>query len=327
MTLHIKAEIQTFPILGHFAISRETRTQQIVIHLTLQEDRITAQGECVPYKRYHETPEGVLASIQALIPALQAGMTRQQLQDALPAGAARNAIDCALWDFEAKKRGITVAELAGLTTPHALTTAYTLSLGAADEMAQAAQKAAERPLLKVKLGGDGDPERILAVRRAAPKARLVVDANEAWTPQLYPACIKACQDAGVEMIEQPFPADQDDILADLPRPIAICADESLHESKDLAALRNRYDAINIKLDKAGGLTHALDLLKTARALDFKIMVGCMLATSLAMAPAILLAQTADVVDLDGPLLLERDREPILRYEGSVVHPALTSLWG
>jgi L-alanine-DL-glutamate epimerase-like enolase superfamily enzyme len=249
------------------------------------------------------------------------------LQEAMPPGAARNALDCAFWDLEAKRTGQTAHSLAGLPPPRAMVTAYTISLGTPDVMAGAAATSAGRPLLKIKLGGEGDPARIRAVRAAAPRAELIVDANEAWTPETLAANLDACARAGVTLVEQPLPAALDAALAGIVRPIPVCADESLHDRASLAGLAGKYDAINIKLDKAGGLTEALALADEAQARGFAIMVGCMVATSLSMAPALLVAQRARVVDLDGALLLARDRDPGLRYDGSVVHPADPALWG
>jgi L-alanine-DL-glutamate epimerase-like enolase superfamily enzyme len=245
----------------------------------------------------------------------------------MPAGAARNALDCALWDLEAKRSAMPAAKLAGIARPHPLTTAYTISLDSAEAMAaKAAAAAGTMPLLKLKLGGNGDDARLRQIRAACPAARLIADANEAWTPELYPALMAAAAETGVELIEQPLPAGADAALVG-PRPVPVCADESLHDRAGLAALAGRYDAVNIKLDKAGGLTEALALAAQARAHGFRIMVGCMVSTSLAMAPAVLLAQGADWVDLDGPLLLARDREPALRYDGALLHPTDPRLWG
>ena len=246
----------------------------------------------------------------------------------MPAGAARNALDCALWDYEAKRSGISAAALAGLQRLDALTTAYTISLDTPGNMAAKAAHAAQTmPLLKIKLGGEGDADRMRQIRAACPQARLIADANEAWTPAMLPELMATAAEAGFELIEQPLPAGQDAALAQIRREVPVCADESLHTRSDLDRLRGRYDAVNIKLDKAGGLTEALALAEAARASGFKIMVGCMVATSLAIAPAVLLAQGADWVDLDGPLLLARDREPSLRYEGGLLHPAPSQLWG
>jgi L-alanine-DL-glutamate epimerase-like enolase superfamily enzyme len=245
----------------------------------------------------------------------------------MPAGAARNALDCAFWDLEAKRAGKPAYALAGLPAPHALTTAYTISLGTPESMAEAARAASSRKLLKVKLGGAGDPARIAAVRQAAPTSELIVDANEGWSAENLAANLAACAEAGVTLVEQPLPATADAVLASIKRPIAVCADESVHDRAGLAALVGRYDAVNIKLDKTGGLTEALKLADEARRLGFDIMVGCMIATSLAMAPAVLLAQRARIVDLDGPLLLAKDRPDGLRYEGSLIHPPTSALWG
>ena len=245
----------------------------------------------------------------------------------MPAGAARNALDCALLDLEAKTRGQRVWTLLGRPAPRPCTTAFTISLGTPEAMAAATAKAAHRPLLKIKLGGDGDGARIAAVRKAAPESELIVDANEAWTPDNLEHNLAACADAGVTLVEQPLPAGQDEALARIKRPIAVCADESVHDRASLEGLRARYDAVNIKLDKTGGLTEALAMADAAHALGFEIMIGCMVATSLAMAPAMLLAPQARFVDLDGPLLLARDRDDGLRYDGSLVYPPEAALVG
>jgi L-alanine-DL-glutamate epimerase-like enolase superfamily enzyme len=283
----------------------------------------TGRGECVPYPRYNETIEGVLAEITAA----EALGDRQELRRVMKAGAARNAIDCALWDLEAKRAGKPAWALAGLAAPKPVVTCYTLSLGTPESMADAARAAGDMPLLKIKLGGDGDVERVRAVRAAAPSASIVVDANEAWSPANFDTNMRACGEADVALIEQPLPAGADDFLRDIERTVPICADESVHVTADLEALSGKYDGVNIKLDKAGGLTEALDLLREARRRDFRIMVGCMLATSLAMAPAMLIAQQADIVDLDGPLLLAKDRVPGLAYSGALVSPPEPALWG
>jgi L-alanine-DL-glutamate epimerase-like enolase superfamily enzyme len=245
----------------------------------------------------------------------------------MPPGAARNALDCAFWDLEAKRSGRPVHELAGIATPAALTTAFTISLAAPADMAKAAANAASRALLKIKLGADGDPDRIAAVRNAAPKATLIVDANEGWTEGNLGSNLAACAQAGVALIEQPLPAGKDEALARIERTIPVCADESMHDRASLPALAGKYEAVNIKLDKTGGLTEALATAAEAERKKFTIMVGCMVATSLAMAPAVLLAQTARFVDLDGPLLLSKDRPGGLRYQGSLVYPPAAALWG
>jgi L-alanine-DL-glutamate epimerase-like enolase superfamily enzyme len=258
---------------------------------------------------------------------LRRGLDRQALQAAMPAGAARNALDCALLDLEAKSHGARAWDLLGRPAPRACTTAYTISLGTPQAMAAATARAAHRPLLKIKLGGDGDGMRIAAVRRAAPESELIVDANEAWTAQNLEQNLAVCAEFGVTLVEQPLPAGKDEALARVRRPLAVCADESAHDRASLPGLRERYDAVNIKLDKSGGLTEALAMADAAHALGFEIMIGCMVATSLSMAPAMLLAQQARFVDLDGPLLLARDREGGLRYDGSLVYPPEAALWG
>ncbi|TPQ48726.1 dipeptide epimerase [Prosthecomicrobium hirschii] len=325
---HLSVAVERFPIAGSFTISRGSRTEAVVVTATLTLDGATGRGECVPYARYGETVEGVVAAIEAVGPAIAAGrIGHADLAGAMPAGAARNAVDCAFWDLAAKRSGVPAFRVAGLDALKPLVTAYTLSLGTPDSMAEAARAAAHRPLLKVKLGGDGDPERIRAVRAGAPDAMLIVDANEGWTPENLADNLAAAEAAGVRLIEQPLPAGRDGALAGIARRVPVCADESLHGSGDLAALRDRYDAVNIKLDKAGGLTTALEIVAAAERAGLAVMVGCMVGTSLAMAPAILAAQRADFVDLDGPLLLARDRAPGLRYDGSTVYPPEPALWG
>ena len=325
--LILDAQIERWPIEGGFAISRGAKTEAVVIVARVSRGTHVGRGECVPYARYGETVEATLAAIFAMQSSLVPGFDREALNRAMPSGAARNALDCALWDLEAKERGQRIWDLLGGPAPKPLTTAFTISLGTPQSMAEATAKAAHRPLLKVKLGGDGDIARIEAVRKAAPASELIVDANEAWTDANLAQHLAACADVGVTMIEQPLPADNDSALARIKRPVMVCADESVHDRASLAGLRERYDAINIKLDKTGGLTEALAMTNDARSLGFEIMVGCMVATSLAMAPAMMIAQHARVVDLDGPLLLAKDREHGLRYDGSTVFPPDASLWG
>jgi L-Ala-D/L-Glu epimerase len=327
MPLALTVRTERWPTAGAFTIARGSRTEAVVVVAELYDGRHVGRGECVPYRRYGETVPSVVAAIEGKREALARGLDRAALQGALPAGAARNALDCALWDLEAKRTGRPVDVLAGLPPPRPLTTALTISLGAPDAMAEAAAKVSTRALLKVKLGGDGDPERIAAVRRAAPRAELIVDANESWSTKNLAENLAACAAAGVTLVEQPLPQAADDALADIAHPIAICADESAHDRTSLARLSGRYEAINIKLDKAGGLTEALLLAAEAERRGFALMVGCMVATSLSMAPAVLVAQRARVVDLDGPLILARDRPHGLRYEQSLVHPATRELWG
>ena len=318
---------QSFPIAGRFVIARGAKTHADVVVVTLDEGDFRGRGECVPYARYGESVASVIASIETCRAALEEGLDRFGLQALLPAGAARNAVDCALWDLDAKRSGVPAYRVAGLARLMPATTAFTLSVGTPDEMAGAARAAAHRPLLKVKLAGDGDRERLRAVRAGAPDAELIVDANEAWRPRDLADNLAACAEVGVRLVEQPLPADDDGALADVPHAVPVCADESVHDRAGLAALRTRYDAINVKLDKTGGLTEALALVEAAQGLGFDIMVGCMVATSLAMAPACLLAPFAKFVDLDGPLLLAEDREDGLRYEGSIVMPPDATLWG
>jgi len=323
----LDVRIERFPIAGAFTISRGAKTEAITVVAELTQAGHTGRGECVPYPRYGETPEKTLKALQAMHEQLARGLDRQALQAAMPPGAARNALDCAFIDLEAKRAGRRAWEVLGRPAPTACTTAYTISLGSPDKMASASAKAAHRPLLKVKLGGEDDGERIAAVRNAAPNAELIVDANEAWLPANLEQNLAACAEAGVTLVEQPLPSDWDDMLGRIRRPVKVCADESVHDRKSLDALRGRYDAVNIKLDKTGGLTEALAMADAAKALGFEIMVGSMVGTSLAMAPAMLLTADARFVDLDGPLLLARDRDHGLHYDGSLVHPPDASLWG
>jgi L-alanine-DL-glutamate epimerase-like enolase superfamily enzyme len=325
--MKLSARIERWPLAGAFTISRGSKTEAVVVVAELNDGVHRGRGEAVPYARYGEVPDRVLQTIEALRPAVERGLDRADLQTMLPAGAARNAVDCAFWDFAAKRSDRRAYELAGLGSPKPVSTAYTISLSTATEMAAAAERAAWRPLLKVKLGGDDDAKRIAAVRRAAPRAELIVDANEGWTPDNLTANLAACADAGVTLIEQPLPQGADEMLEGYERPMPICADESVHDCSSLPSLAGKYDAVNIKLDKSGGLTQALALAAEAERRDLLIMVGCMVATSLAMAPAMLLALRARFVDLDGPLLLARDRAEGLRYEGSLIYPPQAALWG
>jgi L-Ala-D/L-Glu epimerase / N-acetyl-D-glutamate racemase len=326
-SISLFVRVEHWPIAGSFAISRGAKTEAAVVIAELFDGRCRGRGECVPYARYGETVAGVSDAIAAIGADIARGLDRAALQQAMPQGAARNALDCAFWDLAAKRAGAPVHALAGLPAPKPLTTAYTISLAAPEAMAAAAAKAADRALLKVKLGGADDPARIMAVRHAAPRAELIVDANEGWTDDNLAQNLAACAAAGVTLIEQPLPVDRDAQLAGIRRTIPICADESVHGRASLAPLTGKYDAVNIKLDKTGGLTEALAMAADAERLGFDLMVGCMVATSLAMAPAMLLAQRARVVDLDGPLLLARDRPDGLRYQGSLVHPPTPALWG
>ncbi len=318
------ATAEQFALREVFTISRGSRTHAQVVHVVVTRDGITGQGECVPYPRYGESVESVIAQIQGL----PAGLDRQALQSALPPGAARNAVDCALWDWESKASGTPVWQLAGLDAPAPVLTAFTLSLGAPDAMRDQAARHAQHPLLKVKLGGGAeDVARIESVRAGAPHARIIVDANEGWTVAEYQRLAPVFQDLGVEMVEQPFPAGDDTALAGMDRPLPVCADEACHDRASLPGLAGKYDMVNIKLDKTGGLTEALALRDAARDAGFRVMVGCMVGTSLAMAPALLVAQGAEVVDLDGPLLLAEDRMPAMAFREDGLHPAEPALWG
>ena len=325
--LMLTLAVERWPILGSFAISRGAKTEAAVVVAELSDGSARGRGECVPYARYGETIEGVTAALEAMRPQIQQGLDRASLQSEMPAGAARNALDCAFWDLAAKRAERPAYELVGLPAPGPVTTAYTISLAEPAVMAQAAERAAHRALLKIKLGADGDPARIRAVRAAAPKATLIVDANEGWNDGNLTANLDACAQAGVALVEQPLPDGRDDILGRMKRPLPVCADESVHDRASLPALAGKYDAINIKLDKTGGLTEALAMLVDAERQNFTIMIGCMVATSLAMAPAMLLAQRARFVDLDGPLLLGTDRPDGLRYVDSLVYPPSPALWG
>jgi L-Ala-D/L-Glu epimerase len=325
--LTLSVRIERWPIAGSFTISRGAKAEAVTVVAEIGQDGLLGRGECVPYPRYSETPDGALAALEATQGAISRGLDRMALQSAMPPCAARNALDCALLDLEAKRSGKRVWDLLGCTPPNASITAYTISLGSPEKMAAATAKAAHRPLLKIKLGGDGDAERLAAVRAAAPDAELIVDANEAWMPGNLERNLATCAAAGVTLVEQPLPAGLDDMLGRIRRPVPVCADESVHDRKSLEVLRGRYDAVNIKLDKTGGLTEALAMADAAQALGFEIMVGCMVATSLSIAPAMLLTPQARFIDLDGPLLLARDRDHGLRYEGSLVYPPEAELWG
>ncbi|MET0483594.1 MAG: N-acetyl-D-Glu racemase DgcA [Aestuariivirgaceae bacterium] len=324
---HLVIARETWPLAAVFTIARGSRTVAEVVTVMLEQDGIVGRGECVPYPRYGESVDGVVAELEAARAAIEANVDRAAVPDILKASAARNALDCASWELEAKRARKPAWQLAGLAEPQPLVTAYTLSLADPAAMGEAAAAAANRPLLKLKLGGPQDRERLAAVRRNATASRLIVDANEGWSDDGLPAMFEACAEHGVELIEQPLPAGRDAALATVRRPVPVCADESVHVASDMTALADRYDAINIKLDKTGGLTGALALANAAAARDMRVMVGCMLATSLAMAPAFLIAQRADYVDLDGPLLLQRDRIPGIRYDGSIMNPPPPELWG
>ncbi|EEW24792.1 N-acetyl-D-Glu racemase DgcA [Rhodobacter ferrooxidans] len=313
----------SFRLTEVFTISRGSKTHAHVLTVRVSRGGITGWAECVPYARYGES----LASVTAQIASLPPGISRGDLQTALPPGAARNAVDCALWDHAAKAAGQRVWLLAGLPSPRPVLTAFTLSLDTPEAMRAAAARHAHRPILKIKLGTEADMPRLEAVRAGAPRSTIIIDANEGWSAEVYSALAPHLLRLGVAMVEQPLPAGADDLLAEIARPVPVCADESCHDRASLPGLRGKYDMVNIKLDKTGGLTEALALKAQAQAEGYGVMIGCMVGSSLAMAPATLLAQSAAYVDLDGPLLLAEDRDNPLRYDDAGVHPPTPALWG
>ncbi|WP_102109981.1 N-acetyl-D-Glu racemase DgcA [Oceaniglobus roseus] len=313
----------TFRLAEVFTISRGSRTEAKVLTVRAMEDGVTGLGECVPYARYGESLDSVTGQIEGL----PGDVTRDALQDLLPPGAARNAVDCALWDLECKRTGRRIWSLLGLPEPKPAITAFTLSLDSPENMRRAAERNAFRPLLKIKLGTPDDMPRLEAVRAGAPDAAIIVDANEGWDADVYADLAPHLIRLGVKLVEQPLPAGEDDMLAQIERPLPVCADESCHDTATLEALRGKYDLVNIKLDKTGGLTEALRLRDAARAQGYGIMVGCMVGSSLAMAPATLLAQGVAFVDLDGPLLLAEDRDAPLAFDSAGIHPPAAALWG
>ena len=322
----IEAREEVWPIKNVFRISRGSRTEAQVVVVTVTDGQHTGRGEAVPIRRYNQSVASILAQIERIKSGKD--LDRHQLQKLLPAGAARNALDCALWDLEAKKSGKRVWELANLEIKSEVETSFTISLDTPDKMATAAKANTTAPILKLKLGGDDvDLARVQAVREAAPTARLLIDANESWSPAHYQKFVPSLKKFGAELIEQPFSADADEVLETLDRPIPVCADESCHTSADLPRLTNRYEMVNVKLDKTGGLTEALRLTERARERGFKLLIGCMVGTSLSMAPARILTSTADYVDLDGPLLLASDRDHALAYQHGKIGIPSRELWG
>ena len=321
--MQIDVTRDVFRLAQVFTISRGSRTEAKVLTVRITQGGVTGWGECVPYARYDETLESVTAQIEGL----PAEFTRDALYDLLPAGAARNAVDCALWDLEAKRAGRRVWDLAGLPVPGPEITAYTLSLDTPEAMQAQAEIHAHRPMLKIKLGTPDDMPRLEAVRRGAPEAKIIVDANEGWSAEVYADLAPHLVRLGVALVEQPLPAGDDAALIGMARPVPVCADESCHDRGSLPGLKGKYDVVNIKLDKTGGLTEALALREAALAEGYGIMVGCMVGSSLAMAPAVLVAQGAMVTDLDGPLLLAEDREDALIFDAAGVHPPRPELWG
>ena len=322
--MRLSAVPERFRLAETFTISRGSRDLAEVLTVTVEADGVVGRGECVPYARYGETMESVRDQVMSLAAGIAADA---DLATLLPPGAARNAVDCALWDWRAKVAGRRHWELAGLAAPGPVTTAFTLSLDAPDTMRASAAKHAQRPLLKIKLGGEEDMARLEAVRAGAPGTPIIVDANEGWSADLYSELAPHMVRLGVRLVEQPLPAGDDDLLTEIERPLPVCADESCHDRASLPGLKGKYDVVNIKLDKTGGLTEALALRDEAQAAGYGIMVGCMVGTSLAMAPAILVAQGAAVVDLDGPLLLAEDRDHALTYNAEGLHPPVAELWG
>ncbi|KPB00926.1 N-acetyl-D-Glu racemase DgcA [Ahrensia marina] len=323
--LKINIEKQSYPIRGEFRISRGAKTEAEVILCQIEQGETIGRGECVPYNRYNEDMDSVFAQIEA-IKSGEIDEIEEQVTHLKP-GAARNALDCAIWDWKAKSTGKPVADQICRMAPRPVETAFTLSLDTPGRMADAARAASHRTVIKIKLGGDNDIACMHAVTANAPNSRIIIDANEAWTSDIFAQMMREASRLKIALIEQPLPAGDDDILLDIPHPVPICADESIHTSEELGNLRGKYDFVNIKLDKTGGLSEALKLRDQARELGFGIMVGCMVGSSLAMAPAVLLAQDAEFVDLDGPLLLAKDRSPALNYFGSTVSPPTPSLWG
>ncbi|WP_417587688.1 N-acetyl-D-Glu racemase DgcA [Pararhodobacter oceanensis] len=319
----ISVTAESFRLAEVFTISRGSRSEAKVLTVRIMRGGVSGWGECVPYARYGETLESVAAQIEGL----PEGIARAELQAALPAGAGRNAIDCALWDLEAKATGRRVWELAGLQAPRPEVTCFTLSLDTPEKMRAAAARHAQRPILKIKLGTPDDMARLEAVRAGAPKSTIVVDANEGWSAETYTELAPHLLRLGVAMVEQPLPVGEDGMLAEIARPLPVCADESCHDRASLPSLAGKYDMANIKLDKTGGLTEALALKDAALAAGFEVMVGCMVGTSLAMAPAVLVAQGVAVTDLDGPLLLAEDRAHALQFDAAGVHPPSRDLWG
>ena len=327
MALSLTAEETVFPLAEVFTISRGSRTEARVVTVELSDGTHTGRGESVPYARYDETVAGVIETINGLSAELANGLNRQDLQSALPGGAARNALDCAFWDMEAKRAGKRAWQLAGLSEPGPQITAYTLSLADPDVMRAKAQQNAHRPLLKIKLGGENDMARLEAVREGAPDTDIIIDANEGWDVATYRELAPVLLRLGVKMVEQPLPAGDDEALRGIERVLPVCADEACHDTASLPNLAGKYDMINIKLDKTGGLTEALALRDAGLAAGFQIMVGCMVGSSLAMAPATLVAQGAAYTDLDGPLLLAEDRNTPLHFDNQGVHPPVAELWG
>ena len=322
MNIAIKRE--TFELKKIFTISRGSKVNAEVITISISKNGFIGYGECIPYKRYNETIDSVINQIETV----KKIDNRDEINTFLPAGAARNAIDCAMWDLEAKILNSSVFEISNLPKPKPVTSAFTLSLSSPSEMAKEARINASKSILKIKLGGGiKDIERIEAIKKSAPHSKIIVDANESWSVDDFLKIEPIFYKLGVKMIEQPFQSKEDDHLINIKKNIPICADESCHTSSDLANCINKYDIVNIKLDKTGGLTEAIKLKKQALKLKFEVMIGCMVGTSLSIAPALLLTDDAKWIDLDGPLLLKNDREYPLVYKNDNIFPASKKLWG
>jgi L-alanine-DL-glutamate epimerase-like enolase superfamily enzyme len=323
----LSARAERWTLATAFVISRGAKLEAEVVVAEIVQGAHRGRGEAVAYARYGETTIDVLDQIEGVRSSIEAGADRARLHELLAAGAARNALDCALWDLEAKRAGVRAWTLAGRARLDPVKTCFTISLGAPAAMAEAALANSRRPMLKLKIGGPGDLDAVAAVRAAAPLARLIVDANEALSFDDLRRLAPEFARLDVKLLEQPLAAGEDAVLEGYASPVPLCADESLHTRAELAACAKRYAVANIKLDKTGGLTEALALAAEARAMGLRVMIGCMVATSLAMAPALIPAQGADFVDLDGPLLLKRDREPGLAITGSLIEPPPVELWG
>ena len=327
MARELTVTVQSWPLARPFAISRGVKTAADVVVIEVAEAGARGWAECVPYPRYDETTESVVAEIEQVRRAIEGDAANAEIQSLMAAGAARNAVDCALWDLRAKEAHTSVAALCGLDTLRPEITAETIGIGTPDEMGARAAELKDAPLLKIKMDANDIEARLDAIKASAPSARLIVDPNEGWTADIVAAKGEYLQRIGVEMLEQPVPAGDDEGLRGIASPVALCADEALHTSADLDGLKGKYDMVNIKLDKTGGLTEALALKAKAESMGFGIMVGCMVGTSLAMAPATLVAQGAKIVDLDGPLLLKEDRKPGLDFTDGMIHPPKPDLWG
>ncbi len=323
----LTARHDRFSLNAPFRIARGVRTEADVVTVTIRQGDHVGRGEGVPITRYNETIESSLEAIAAVTPMIEGGASRAELAAAMPANAARNALDDALWDLEARLAGASVAALAGVAELGPVPTAITISIDTPDGMAVAASRIAEVPLLKVKVDRENPQARIAAVRAAAPKPRLIVDANESWTIAEVVALQDFLVDQRVDLLEQPLPAADDEALAGIQSRVPICADESLHTRADLDRLAGRYSHVNIKLDKTGGLTEALALADAARSRGFGLMVGCMVCSSLGIAPAMLIAAQAEFADLDGPLWLSADRDGGARAENGVLLPPAPGFWG